>query len=209
MIAQTIGGVCRLVAGAPSGLTRARRTAAPCVYFANHASHLDFVLIWSALPADIRRRARPVARRDYWSRTPVRRFMSGRVFHALLIDRGGSAGPPAAARATLAAMSGALDRGDSLIVFPEGTRSPDGAIGPFRSGVYHLSRLRPEIDLVPVLLENTHRILAKGQFLPTPGHCRVIFGAPLRAEPDEDKARFLARARGALIALGGCDGRRH
>jgi 1-acyl-sn-glycerol-3-phosphate acyltransferase len=208
VIAQTIGGVCRLVAGAPAGFSCERNSAAPCVYFANHASHLDFVMIWSALPANIRRRTRPVARRDYWTRTPVRRFMSGHVFHALLIDRGGSAGPPAA-RATLSAMGDAIDEGDSLIVFPEGTRSLDGTIGPFKSGIYHLSRLRPAIDLVPVLLENTNRILAKGQLLPTPGHCRITFGAPLHAGTGEDKAQFLARARGALVSLGGCDGRRH
>jgi 1-acyl-sn-glycerol-3-phosphate acyltransferase len=179
----------------------------PCVYFANHASHLDYLMIWSKLPRDRRRTVRPVAGRDYWSRGRARRFVSGRVFHAVLIDRGG--GSAAAARAAMAAMSGALDGGDSLIVFPEGTRSIDGTIGPFRSGLYHLARLRPDVDLVPVLLENTHRILPKGRFLPVPAKSRVVFGAPLHAEPGEDKRSFLARARGALVALGGTDVRVH
>jgi len=209
MIAETIGGVCRLVAGAREMAPWTRSDEAACVYYANHASHLDFVLIWSALPPDARRRVRPVAGRDYWGRSPVRRFVSGHVFHALLVDRGAAAGHASAARATIAAMTGALDRGDSLIVFPEGTRSIDGTIGPFKGGLYHLSRLRPDIDLVPVFLENTHRILPKGHLLPHPMQSRVVFGAPLSAEPGEHKDAFLTRARSALVALGGSDGRSH
>jgi 1-acyl-sn-glycerol-3-phosphate acyltransferase len=209
MIAETIGGVCRLMAGAPGTAPDDRRDDDPCVYFANHASHLDVVILWSALPPRIRRRVRPVAGRDYWSRNRVRRFVSGRVFHAVLIDRGVAAGRPAAARATIAAMTEALDLGGSLIIFPEGTRSLNGTVGPFKSGLYHLSRLRPGIDLIPVLLENTHRILPKGHVVPVPARTRVVFGTPLRAADGEDKQTFLARARGALLMLGGCDGRRH
>jgi 1-acyl-sn-glycerol-3-phosphate acyltransferase len=179
----------------------------PCVYFANHASHLDFVLIWTALPRGRRRTVRPVAGRDYWERTPVRRFLSEHMFHAVLIDRGGAGA--AGARAAMTAMADALAHGDSLVVFPEGTRSIDGTIGPFKSGLYHLSRLRPDVDLVPVLLENSHRILPKGHFLPVPAQNRVCFGTPLRAVAGEDKQAFLARAREALLTLGGHDGRTH
>jgi 1-acyl-sn-glycerol-3-phosphate acyltransferase len=179
----------------------------PCVYFANHASHLDFVLIWTSLPRARRRTVRPVAGRDYWDRTPVRRFVSDRVFHAVLIDRSGAGAT--AARAAIAAMTQALAHGDSLVVFPEGTRSIDGTIGPFKGGLYHLSRRRPDVDFVPVLLENTHRILPKGHFVPVPAQSRVIFGTPLRVIPGEDKPAFLARAREALLSLGGPDGRSH
>ena len=179
----------------------------PCVYFANHASHLDYVMIWSSLPRERRRAVRPVAGRDYWSRTPVRRFVSGRVFHAVMIDRG--AGTLAATRASLSAMAHALDDGDSLVVFPEGTRSTDGAVHRFKSGLYHLSRTRPGIDLVPVFVENTHRILPKGHVLPVPRRSRVVFGTPLRALDGEDRQAFLERARAALVALGVDHGRRH
>jgi 1-acyl-sn-glycerol-3-phosphate acyltransferase len=208
MIAETIGGACRLVTGAQIEWHCEPDAARPRVYFANHASHLDAVLIWSALPATARRWVRPVAGRDYWERSAVRRFVSGRVFHAVLIERAG-AGRPDAARHSIAGMCDALDAGDSLIVFPEGTRSVDGTIGPFRSGLYHLARLRPAHDLIPVLLENTHRVLPKGHAVPHPASCRVVFGAPMHIATGEDKLRFLARARGALFALGGCDGRRH
>lgn len=179
----------------------------PCVYFANHASHLDYVLIWKALPRERRRALRPVAGRDYWERTPARRFFSGRVFHALLIDRRG--GSVAGTRSAMAAMTHALDDGDSLVVFPEGTRSPDGGIQPFKGGLYHLARTRPGVDLVPVFVENTHRILPRGRVLPAPGRARVVFGSPLHAGPDEDKEAFLTRARAAIVALGGSHGRRH
>jgi 1-acyl-sn-glycerol-3-phosphate acyltransferase len=179
----------------------------PCVYFANHASHLDFVLIWRSLPRARRRTVRPVAGRDYWQRTPVRRFVSGRVFHAVLVDRGGAG--PAAARAAMAAMAQALSHGDSLVVFPEGTRSIDGRIGPFKSGLFYLSRLRPDVDFVPVLLENTHRILPKGHLVPVPAPSRVVFGVPLHVAPGEYKHAFLMRAREALLALGGHNGHCH
>ena len=207
MIAETIGGACRLVTGAQVEWHCDANSARPRIYFANHASHLDAVLIWSALPPIARRWVRPVAGRDYWERSAMRRFVSGRVFRAVLIER--AAGRPASARGSIVAMCDALDAGDSLIVFPEGTRSLGGTIGPFRSGLYHLAHRRPALDLVPVLLENTHRVLPKGHAVPLPAPCRVVFGAPMHIAVGEDKLRFLARARGALIALGGCDGRRH
>jgi 1-acyl-sn-glycerol-3-phosphate acyltransferase len=94
-------------------------------------------------------------------------------------------------------------------VFPEGTRSIDGRIGPFKSGLFYLSRLRPDVDFVPVLLENTHRILPKGHLVPVPAQSRVVFGVPLHVTPGEDKQAFLMRARAALLALGGHNGRRH
>jgi 1-acyl-sn-glycerol-3-phosphate acyltransferase len=168
------------------------------VYFANHASHLDFVLIWSALPRQARRTVRPVAGRDYWNRTPARRFVAGHVFHAVLIDRGGDA---SAARASLARMANEVAEHHSLIVFPEGTRSLDGEIGTFKSGLFHLARLRPEAELVPVYVDNMHRVLPKGEYLPVPMLSRVVFGPPLGGLADEDKPAFLARARGALLQL--------
>lgn len=209
MIAETIGSACRLMTGARIEWHCDPGAAKPRVYFANHASHLDAVLIWSALPPAARRWVRPVAGRDYWERSPMRRFMSGRVFHAVFIDRAEGGRRSRSARSSIDAMSDALTAGDSLIVFPEGTRSVEGTIGPFKSGLYHLARRRLDLDLVPVLLENTHRVLPKGHAVPLPSSCRVVFGAPIRIAAGEDKAHFLARARAALIALGGCDGQRH
>lgn len=175
------------------------------IYFANHASHLDFVVLWASLPGAQRRHARPVAGRDYWERTALRRYMARAVFRAILIDR-----PPAGAtdrqdnaRTAVDFMAREMGRETSLIVFPEGTRSPDGEIKPFKSGLYHLSRAVPAAELVPVYLHNLNRILPRGETLPVPMLSRVTFGAPLPPVADEPKDAFLHRARAAVDALKG------
>jgi 1-acyl-sn-glycerol-3-phosphate acyltransferase len=202
MIAAAIATFARLVSGAsahwiaPPAPSDARQR----VYFGNHSSHLDFVVIWSALPADLRATTRPVAGADYWDRGIVRRYVASRVFHAILIDRSGASSPDRAGRSVEQI---AAEMGDdrSIIVFPEGTRSMDGEVHAFKSGLYHLCRLKPGLDLIPVYLANMNRILPKGELLPVPLLGRVIFGAPIRLQPHEEKDAFLARARDALLAL--------
>ena len=201
MIERALARLARLIAGAsvrftvplePPGRQR--------VYFGNHTSHLDFILIWSALPAAARARTRPVAGADYWMRGRMRRYLAARVFHAVLIERG-THNAPATARHSINAIAEAMGDGTSIIVFPEGTRSMDGELLPFRSGLYHLCQLKPGLELVPVYLDNMTRILPKGEVLPVPLLSRVTFGAPLRMEPDEEKRAFLERMRDALLAL--------
>jgi 1-acyl-sn-glycerol-3-phosphate acyltransferase len=209
ILADAAGGICRLVTGTSSQWHGDVEEMRPRIYFANHTSHLDFLLVWSALPAALRARVRPVAGRDYWERTAPRRFMADRVFHAVLVDRGARASRLDAARASIRAMAAALDRGHSLIVFPEGTRSRDGSLGPFKSGLYHLARARPDVDCVPVLIGNAHRILPKGEAVPVPLLAQVVFGSSIRVATGEDKQTFLARARAALEMPGGGDGRAH
>lgn len=201
MIAGGIVALVRVVSGAS-----VRWTAAPesiirqRVYFGNHSSHLDFVVIWSALPKELREVTRPVAGKDYWDRGPVRRFLAGRVFRAILIDR------PLAKTAEQASKSveqiaAEMGTNCSIIVFPEGTRSPTGELQQFKSGLYHLCRLKPDLELIPVYLANMNRILPKGELLPVPLLGRVIFGAPMRLQPGEAKDAFLSRTRDALLAL--------
>lgn len=171
------------------------------IYFANHASHLDFVVVWSALPPKERLHTRPVAGRTYWERNGLRRYLSRSVFGAVLVDRStGGDDAVAVARASVDRMARTLGEGASLIVFPEGTRSADGDVGPFKSGLYHLSCLRPEVELVPVHLENLNRILPKGEMLPVPMLSRVVFGAPF-SPSTHDKDGFLTEARDALLSL--------
>jgi 1-acyl-sn-glycerol-3-phosphate acyltransferase len=203
MIGTALACASRLVSGASVVWHCNPGYDGPRVYFGNHSSHLDFMLIWSALPAGLRRSARPVAGRDYWDNGPVRRYLAGHVFHAVLIDRARHGGPsdPASARASIERMAAELDARHSLIVFPEGTRAQDGDVGPFKSGLYHLARTRPEAELVPVSLENLNRILPKGEVLPVPMLSRVVFGRPLVRIAGEDKTAFLARARQELIHL--------
>jgi 1-acyl-sn-glycerol-3-phosphate acyltransferase len=168
------------------------------VYFANHASHGDFVLVWTALPASARARARPVAAADYWLASRLRRFLGARVFDAVLIDRD----PATRQHDPVELMAQALDQGASLILFPEGTRNAsDATLLPFKSGLFHLAAARPEVDLVPVWIDNLRRVMPKGGLVPVPIICTVTFGAPLRLGPGEAKDSFLARAASQLAVL--------
>ncbi|MBP6507083.1 MAG: 1-acyl-sn-glycerol-3-phosphate acyltransferase [Opitutaceae bacterium] len=167
------------------------------IYFANHSSHLDFLTIWAALPVALRTRTRPVAGRDYWEKTALRRHIARDLFNAVLIERQ----HVTVATNPLAPMLAALDAGDSLIVFPEGTRSPDGRIHAFKPGIHHLARSRPETAMVPVYLQDLSRILPKGDVLPVPLIASLTVGAPLRLQPEESKQDFLRRAQGAVENL--------
>jgi len=203
MIATTLTMVSRLISGATVHWHGGPPAEGQRIYFGNHSSHLDFIVIWSALPAGLRRLARPVAGSDYWEQGAVRRYLAERVFHAVLIQRARavSSDSPAAARASIERMVDEMGDRNSLIVFPEGTRRPNGEIGDFKSGLYHLSRLRPDVELIPVYLANLNRILPKGEVLPVPMLSRVVFGPPLVTNINEGKEEFLSRAREALIRL--------
>jgi len=172
--------------------------AAKRVYFANHTSNGDFVLIWTVLPPHMRKRTRPVAAADYWLTSKLRTFIGRAVFNAVLIDRN----PDTRTEDPVTQMATALDEGQSLILFPEGTRNTGNTpLLPFKSGLFHLARARPEIDLVPVWIENLNRVMPKGEVIPIPLICTVRFGAPLRIAADEAKDAFLARSHAALLAL--------
>jgi 1-acyl-sn-glycerol-3-phosphate acyltransferase len=173
------------------------------IYFANHTSHLDAAVIWAALPVEARGLARPVAAKDYWEQSALRRYLSSRVFRAVLIERGRSATSPSRAEAR-----GVIDRlveamGDrcSLIVFPEGTRGLGDDVTQFKSGLYHLALRKPNVDLVPSYMENLNRILPKGEVLPVPLLSSVTFGPPLQVGRGEEKRAFLDRAREAVRRL--------
>lgn len=170
----------------------------PRIYFANHASHGDFILIRTALPPDLRKGTRPVAAADYWLRSAARRYIAVNAFNAVLIDRN------AITRTVdpVEPMTKALDEGASLILFPEGTRNTGGQrLLPFKRGIYYLAQRRPDVELVPVWIDNLNRVMPKGEFVPVPLLCTVTFGAPLHLEEGEHKARFCERSRAALLAL--------
>jgi len=181
-------------------------TARQRIYFANHTSHLDFVVLWSALPAEVRGRTRPVAAKDYWE-SGVKAYLARNVFRAVLVQRGAAAQAAsegearAAGRATIEQLAEALGETDSLILFPEGTRGTGETVASFRSGLFHLAKRKPAAELVPVYLENLNRILPKGEFLPVPLISVLTFGAPMHVEESESKEAFLERTRAAVCAL--------
>ncbi|WP_353645847.1 lysophospholipid acyltransferase family protein [Mesorhizobium sp. WSM2239] len=191
MLARAVTGVRPIWSGsAPSQRQR--------IYFANHASHGDFILLSASLPASERARTRAVAAADYWGKTRLRRFIAEDLLGSVLVHRAWT--EPAQNPITI--MLDVLGRGDSLIIFPEGTRNmTDEPLLRFRSGLYNLSIARPDVELVPCWIENMSRVLPKGQFLPVPLLCRVIFGAPIAVAENEDRRDFLNRAHAALLAL--------
>lgn len=168
------------------------------IYFANHASHGDFILVWIVLPPRLRRRTRPVAGADYWLKSPLRAFIGRDVFDAVLIDRNRDT----RTRDPIEIMQEAIDRGSSLILFPEGTRNAtDEPLLPFKAGLYHLAVSRPRVELVPVWIENLNRVMPKGEFIPVPLMCSVTFGPAIHVGEGEAADAFLSRARAALLAL--------
>ena len=170
------------------------------IYFANHTSNLDFLVIWAALPGALRNKTRPVAAADYWQSGVVRPLLAKHVFRAVLIPRK----EISRADNPLDLMSRALREGADLILFPEGTRSRSGVLQPFKGGIHHLARAFPQVELVPVGLENLSRILPAGEFLPVPLIARVRFGEPLKPlEEGESRTDFLARCRDAVAMLSG------
>lgn len=167
----------------------------PCVVFANHSSHLDTLILLAALPPHQRELVRPVAGADYWDATPARRYVAHRLLRVVLIDR------VAGGAQALEPLHAALAAGDSLIVFPEGTRGTQPLPADFKSGLYHLAQAHPGVALVPAYLHNLYRTWPKGAPVPLPLLCRVHFGAPRALDAGEDKDAFLTRMRDAVCAL--------
>src|SRR2546430_523403 len=122
MISFVLAWIARVISGATVKWTAPLEPNRQRVYFANHSSHLDFILIWSALPPTMRGRTRPVAGSDYWGKGPIRRYASTRVFNAILIERAGTAGSVSHARESIEAIASGMGADSSIIVFPEGTR---------------------------------------------------------------------------------------
>ena len=167
------------------------------IYFANHTSNLDALILWTSLPEPIRRHTRPVAARDYWTSGRLRLWIATQVFNAVLIERK----KVTASNNPLELLLAALDEGSSLIIFPEGGRHESVEAGPFKSGLYHLGRKRPQAELVPVYIDNANRILPKGEVLPVPLLSSISFGTPMRVNDGEAKQDFLERARQAVNRL--------
>lgn len=198
MIARLLVALTRFVVGGHARWQGVQPTLRSRLYFANHSSHLDTLLIWAALPAAVRAVTHPVAGADYWGRSALRRRIAVRALNAILVDRSGQR---EAGSDPLEPLRRALTVGDSLILFPEGTRSEAWLPAAFKSGLYWLAQEFPQAELVPVYVESPARAFPKGALLPVPISCRVHFGAPLQRLADESRQAFLDRARNAVIAL--------
>ena len=189
-------GLVRLLTGAQARWYGCPPKAEQRIYFANHQSHADLVLIWAALPQELRSITRPIAARDYWTASKFKRWITTEVFNAVYVEREkkGDEDP-------LQPLVDALESGDSLILFPEGTRGHAEDPQAFKSGIYNLARRFPQVVLVPAWIHNVQRVMPKGEVIPVPVLCSVTFGEPMALGADEARADFLNRARAAVMAL--------
>ncbi|WP_045853486.1 lysophospholipid acyltransferase family protein [Raoultella terrigena] len=200
LVRALLVSVCRLLTGIKSRWKATPQPGQATLYFANHSSHLDGLVIWASLPTAMRDNVHPVAAADYWKKSRLRRYLASRIFGAVLIERKGRAASPS--EDPLAPLVAVLENSESLIFFPEGTRGSGDELGEFKSGLYHLMLRHPDVRLVPVWLENLNRVLPKGSRLVVPIICSATFGEPLDGPAEgETKAAFLARAKSALEAL--------
>jgi 1-acyl-sn-glycerol-3-phosphate acyltransferase len=186
----------RLLTGAQARWYGCPPKAEQRIYFANHQSHADLVMIWAALPEELRSITRPIAAKDYWTKTPFKQWITTAVFNAVYVDRErkGEEDP-------LQPLVDALSSGDSIIIFPEGTRGHTEEPQPFKSGLYSLAQKFPQVVLVPAWIDNIQRVMPKGEVVPVPILCSVTFGTPIQLGEGEERRAFLDRARAAVIAL--------
>ncbi|MGM9491003.1 lysophospholipid acyltransferase family protein [Ideonella sp. YS5] len=197
LVGRLLAFIARLITGAQGHWKGCPPEALQRIYFANHQSHLDWVLIWAALPGELRAHTRPIAARDYWTASPFKHWLTREVFNAVYVNRQRTDENDD----PLEPLVQALAAGDSLVIFPEGTRSHGGEPQAFKSGLFHLARQFPQVQLVPAWIDNVQRVMPKGEVVPVPILCTVTFGAPLSLGPEEDKRSFLERARAAVVAL--------
>jgi 1-acyl-sn-glycerol-3-phosphate acyltransferase len=200
MLAKLMGyfllGLIRILTGAQARWWGCPPKAEQRIYFANHQSHADLVMIWAALPKELRHGTRAVAARDYWTKTKFKHWITSAVFNVIYVSR-----ERHAEEDPLEPLIDALNAGDSLILFPEGTRGHADEPQAFKAGLYNLALKFPQIELIPAWIANVQRVMPKGEVVPVPVLCSVTFGAPMKLQPGEERQAFLQRARNAVIAL--------
>lgn len=165
------------------------------VFVANHHSHLDTSLLLTSIPLPWRHELVVAAAADYFFDKRVKAAMSALTIGAFPIDRHSTG------RASANQAADLLDEGNSLLIYPEGTRSPDGWGRPFKGGAAYLA-LRCDVPVVPIYIAGTGRIWRKGQRRPKPSTTSVVFGAPIRPTPGETTRRLNARIESAVALLG-------
>ena len=196
LMAYFLLGLIRVLTGAQARWHGCPPKAEQRIYFANHQSHADLVMIWAALPQELRHETRAIAARDYWTKTPFKKWLTSAVFNVIYVSRDRTADED-----PLEPLIEALGNGDSIILFPEGTRGHLGDPQAFKAGLYNLALKFPNVVLVPAWINNVQHVLPKGEVVPVPVLCSVTFGTPMQLQPDEDRRVFLDRARNAVVEL--------
>ena len=152
----------------------------PAILVANHNSHLDTPALMSLFPLRVLPKVRPAAARDYFFATPLRRFVAERLIGILPLERGTV--KRAAGRHPLQPLADALDRGEIVIIYPEGSRGKPGELRPFRHGFAHLAKMRPHVPVVPVHIRGTDRALPREEALWVPFILDIEIATPYHYE---------------------------
>ena len=194
-------GIVRLLTGAQARWHGCPPKAEQRIYFANHQSHVDLILIWAALPTELRSITRPIAAKDYWAGSRFKKWLTSAVFNAIYVDRSRTKDVHGVEQDPLEPLVEALQSGDSIILFPEGTRGFAPEPQPFKAGLFNLAVQFPHVVLVPTWIHNVQRVMPKGEVIPVPVLCSVTFGTPMQVAPGEERRAFLDRARLSVIAL--------
>jgi 1-acyl-sn-glycerol-3-phosphate acyltransferase len=197
LMAFAILGFVRALTGSQARWYGCPPKAEQRIYFANHQSHIDLVLMWAAMPTELRRSTRAIAAKDYWTKSKFKKWITSAVFNVIYVERARTAGDDD----PLAPLIEALQNGDSVIIFPEGTRGFEAEPAAFKAGLYNLAERFPSVPLIPAWINNVQRVMPKGEVIPVPILCSVTFGAPLALAASEERKLFLTRARAAVLAL--------
>ena len=166
----------------------------PAIVAANHNSHLDTLVLLSLFPLRLLPRLRPVAAADYFTRNRLLAWFSLNVIGILPIQRAGKGGAD-----PLKPCEAALERGDILLLFPEGSRGEPEVLGRFKRGVAVLAARRPRVPVTPVFLHGLGKALPKGDPVLVPFFCDAFVGEALYG--GEDQAAFLAELEARMRAL--------
>lgn len=166
----------------------------PAILAANHASHVDTLLLLSIFPATVVGQVRPVAAADYFLTNPVLSWFSRRLVGITPVSRTVTRGEDVLAPAKQALAEGAI-----LVLFPEGTRGSGDDMGPLKAGVARLVEAYPEAPVIPVWIQGAGRVLPKGAVIPVPMNCCVLVGETIRWRGD--RARFMGELKAGLETL--------
>ncbi len=168
------------------GLDRLDKVATPVIFAANHHSHADTSLLLATLPSRLRDDLAIAAGADYFFPNRVAGAISALFIGAIPIER------QKLSKLSIRNSLGALERGQNLLIFPEGGRSPDGWSQEHRPGAAYLAK-RSQAPVIPVYLDGTANVLPKGRSWPSRGRCAVVFGDPMQIEADENPRVFAKR----------------